>query len=137
MEEGWGGERDRNINVKHKDWLLPPHVFPHWGLGPGDWTCNPGMCPGLEIESETLQSADWHSNHWKKLARAIIEHFLILFTTNSLPKEWLKQCWVAMCTFFSSFNRLFAFKRFSKIFVWAFQVERYYLVFTHVCVYSL
>ena len=46
------GERERNISVRNSDQLLLAHALP------GDQTCSPGMCPGLELNPQPFGLLD-------------------------------------------------------------------------------
>ena len=63
--------------------VVASHVPP-----PGDLAYNPGMCPSLGIELDTLLVTDWHLIHWATPARALVWTILILLRTPLVWSIW-------------------------------------------------
>ena len=57
--EGRDKERERNINVREKHWLVAFSVCPDWGMNP-----KPRHVPWLEIKPKIFWLAEQHPTNW-------------------------------------------------------------------------
>ena len=65
-------ERERNIDVREKHWLIASPTHPYWGPNP-----QPRCVPWQGMEPVTFCFMAWCSTNWDTLVRAYVSFFKI------------------------------------------------------------